>query len=60
MYFIKLNFHDDWVKFIANYIGVEAVPSMIVDKDGGVTISPIYIGSGEIGKVLFEYLEVPP
>ena len=54
---IVLNFHEDWVNFIAQHIGVTAVPAMIIDKDGGKTISQIYVGSGEIGKQLFEYLE---
>lgn len=54
---IVLNFHEEWVNFIAQHIGISAVPAMIVDKDGGETISQIYIGSGEIGKQLFEHLE---
>ena len=54
---IVLNFHEEWVNFIAQHIGVSAVPAMIIDKDGGETISQIYIGSGEIGKQLFEHLE---
>ena len=54
---IVLNFHEQWVNFIAQYIGITAVPSMIIDKDGGDTISQIYVGSGEIGKQLFEHLE---
>ena len=52
-----LNFHEEWVNFIAQHIGINAVPAMIIDKDGGETISQIYIGSGEIGKQLFEHLE---
>ena len=54
---IVLNFHEEWVNFIAQHIGINAVPAMIIDKDGGETISQIYIGSGEIGKQLFEHLE---
>lgn len=54
---IVINFHEDWVNFIARHIGVAAVPSMIIDKDGGSTISPIYVGAGEIGKTLYEQLE---
>ena len=54
---IVLNFHDDWVNLIAQYIGITAVPSMIIDKDNGKTKSPIYIGSGEIGRQLYEHLE---
>ena len=54
---IVLNFHEEWVNFIAQHIGINAVPAMIIDKDGGETISQIYIGSGEIGKVLYEHLE---
>ena len=49
--------HEEWVNFIAQHIGINAVPAMIIDKDGGETISQIYIGSGEIGKQLFEHLE---
>ena len=55
---IVLNYHDEWVNFIAQHIGVDAVPSMIIDKDGGKTISPIYVGQGPIGMVLYEHLEV--
>lgn len=54
---IVLNFHEKWVNFIAQTIGINAVPAMIIDKDRGKTISEIYVGSGEIGKVLFEHLE---
>ncbi len=54
---IVLNFHDDWVNLIAQYIGITAVPSMIIDKDNGKTKSPIYIGPGEIGRQLYEHLE---
>ena len=54
---IVLNFHDDWVNLIAQYIGITAVPAMIIDKNGGETISQIYVGPGEIGKQLFEHLE---
>ena len=52
-----LNFHEEWVNFIAQHIGINAVPAMIIDKDGGHTISQVYIGSGEIGKQLYEHLE---
>ena len=52
-----LNFHEEWVNFIAQHIGVNAVPAMIIDKDGGDTISQIYIGPGQIGKQLYEHLE---
>jgi len=54
---IMLNFHEEWVNFIAQHIGVNAVPAMIIDKDGGDTISQIYIGPGQIGKQLYEHLE---
>ena len=52
-----LNFHDDWVNLIANYVGITAVPSMIIDKDSGKTKSTIYIGVGEISRQLYEHLE---
>ena len=55
---IVLNFHDDWVNLIANYVGITAVPSMIIDKDNGKTNSLIYVGVGEIGKALYEHLEI--
>ena len=55
---IVLNFHDDWVNLIAQYIGITAVPSMIIDKDNGKTKSLIYVGVGEIGKALYEHLEI--
>ena len=54
---IVLNFHDDWVNLIANYVGITAVPSMIIDKDNGNTKSTIYVGPGEIGRQLYEHLE---
>ena len=54
---IVLNFHDDWVNLIANYVGITAVPSMIIDKDNGKTKSNIYVGVGEIGRQLYEHLE---
>ena len=54
---IVLNFHEEWVNFIAQYVGINTVPAMIIDKDGGETISQIYVGPGEIGKVLYEHLE---
>ncbi len=54
---LVLNFHEEWVNLIAQYIGITAVPSMIIDKDGGKTISPIFVGPGEIGRQLYEYLE---
>ena len=55
---IVLNFHDDWVNFIAQHMGITAVPSMIIDKDNGKTKSPIYVGVGEIGRQLYEHLEI--
>jgi len=54
---IVLNFHEEWVNLIANYVGISAVPSMIIDKDNGKTNSPIYIGAGEIGRQLYKHLE---
>ena len=54
---IVINYHEEWANFIAQYVGITAVPSMIIDKDNGKTKSPIYIGPGEIGKQLYEHLE---
>jgi thioredoxin-like negative regulator of GroEL len=54
---IVLNYHEDWVNFIAQHIGITAVPSMIIDKDGGETISPVFVGAGEIGRQLYKHLE---
>ena len=54
---IVLNYHEEWVNLIANYVGINAVPSMIIDKDNGNTKSKIFIGVGEIGKALYEHLE---
>ena len=31
---------------------------MIIDKDGGNTISQIYVGPGEIGRQLYKHLEI--
>ena len=54
---IVLNYHEEWVNFVAQHIGVTAVPSMIIDTDNGKTNSPIYVGVGEIGRKLYEHLE---
>jgi len=54
---IVLNFHEEWANIIAQYIGITAVPSMIIDKDSGKTTSPIYVGPGEIGRQLYKHLE---
>ena len=54
---IVLNFHEDWVNFIAQHIGITAVPAMIIDKDNGKTKSKIFVGPGEIGRQLYEHLE---
>ena len=54
---IVLNFHEEWVNLIAQYIGITAVPAMIIDKSGGETISQIYVGPGEIGRQLYKHLE---
>ena len=55
---IVLNFHEEWVNLIANYVGISAVPSMLIDKDNGKTKSPIYVGVGEIGRQLYKHLEI--
>ena len=55
---IVLNFHEEWVNFIAQHIGITAVPSMIIDKNNGKTKSPIFVGPGEIGRQLYEHLEI--
>ena len=55
---IVLNFHEEWVNLIAQYVGITAVPSMIIDKNNGKTKSPIYVGPGEIGRQLYEHLEI--
>lgn len=54
---IVINFHEDWANFVAKYVGITAVPSMIIDKDKGKTKSRIYVGAGEIGRQLYNYLE---
>ena len=54
---IVLNYHEEWVNFIAQHVGISAVPTMIIDKDGGKTPSPLFVGVGEIGKALYEQLE---
>lgn len=54
---IVLNLQEDWVRYIANVIGIRSIPAMVVDNDNGNSISPIYVGQSEIGKVLYEYLE---
>ena len=54
---IVLNLQEDWVRYIANVIGVRSIPAMVVDNDNGNSISPIYVGQSEIGKILYEYLE---
>jgi hypothetical protein len=54
---IVINFHEDWANFVAKYVGITAVPSMIIDKDKGKTKSRIYVGAGEIGRQLYNHLE---
>ena len=54
---IVLNYHEEWVNLIAQYVGVTAVPSMIIDKDNGKTKSTIYLGPGEICRQLYKHLE---
>lgn len=54
---IVLNFHEEWVNFVAQHVGITALPAMIIDKDSGKTKSPIYVGPGEIGRQLYKHLE---
>jgi thiol-disulfide isomerase/thioredoxin len=54
---IVLNYHEEWVNLIAQYVGITAVPSMIIDKDKGKTKSLIHVGPGEIGRQLYKHLE---
>ena len=54
---IVLNFHEEWVNFVAQHVGITALPAMIIDKDSGKTKSHIYIGPGEIGRQLYKHLE---
>ena len=54
---IVLNLQEDWVRYIANVIGIRSIPAMVVDNDNGNSLSAIYVGQSEIGKKLYEYLE---
>jgi thiol-disulfide isomerase/thioredoxin len=53
-----LDLDQKWVKFVAETVGVEGVPAMIVTYDAGGVNSKLITGAGEIGKVLFEQLEM--
>ena len=57
---IILDVEQEWVKFLCEYIGIQQIPSMIITYDGGGEKSELITGPGEIGKVLFEHLEVSP
>ena len=53
-----LNLDQEWVKFVAETVGVSGIPAMIVTYDDGGEKSELITGAGEIGKVLFEHLEM--
>lgn len=55
-----LNLDQEWVKFLAEYVGIDGIPTMILTYDGGGEKSELITGPGEIGKVLFEHIEVSP
>ena len=57
---IILDLDQEWVKFVAETVGISGIPAMIVTYDGGGEKSELITGPGEIGKVLFEHIEVPP
>ena len=48
---------QDYELVLAEYVSGQGVLRLFIDKDGGETISQIYVGSGEIGKQLYEHLE---
>lgn len=54
---LVLNLDQEWVKFVAETVGISGIPAMIVTYDGGGDKSELIIGPGEIGKTLFEHLE---
>ena len=54
---IVLNLQEDWVRYIANVIGIQSIPAMVIDYDNGKSISPIYVGQSSIAKEIFEHLE---
>ena len=53
-----LNLDQEWVKFVAETIGISGIPAMIITYDGGGEKSELITGPGQIGKVLFEHLEM--
>ena len=57
---IVLDLNQEWVKFLAETIGISGIPAMIVPYDGGGEKSELIIGPGNISRVLFEHIEVPP
>tara|TARA_B100001175_G_C19351120_1_gene562372 strand:+ start:405 stop:830 length:426 start_codon:yes stop_codon:yes gene_type:complete len=57
---IVLDLNQEWVKFLGETIGISGIPAMIVTYDGGGEKSELIIGPGDIGRVLFEHIEVPP
>ena len=57
---IILDLDQEWVRFLAKTVGISDIPAMILTYDGGGEKSELITGAGEIGKVLFEHIEVPP
>lgn len=55
---IILDVDQEWVKFLSGATGIEQIPSMIVTYDDGGEKSELITGPGEIGRILFEQLEM--
>ncbi len=55
---LVLDLDQEWVKFVAETVGIEGIPAMIVTYDDGGEDSSLVTGAGEIGKILFEHLEI--
>ena len=53
-----LDLGQEWVKFLAETVGISGIPAMIVTYDDGGEKSELITGAGEIGKILFEHLEM--
>mgnify|MGYP001255998312 CR=1 FL=1 len=48
---MRSNEFQEWVKFLAETIGISGIPAMIVTYDGGGEKSELIIGPGNIGRV---------
>tara|TARA_Y100000114_G_C11759922_1_gene328971 strand:- start:719 stop:1180 length:462 start_codon:yes stop_codon:yes gene_type:complete len=55
---ILLNLQEYWVSFIANSMGIDKIPAMIVTSDSGKSQTPIIFGPSKIVRELYKHLEL--